>query len=118
MKRTLLTEHFTMNLARAIPAAAIAFLVAAAAAEAAEITVTQQGKKFVPNEVTINVGDTVKFVNNDNITHNVHSMTKHYEFDIGAQKVGIATSHTFTEPGVVKVRCAIHPKMKLTVTVK
>lgn len=120
MKRTPAMERIRRNLAGAVPAAAIAIAVAAAAvvAQAAEVTVTQRGKRFVPNEVTISVGDTVNFVNDDNITHNVFSKTDNHEFDIGPQKVGVTTSHTFTESGIVEVRCAIHPKMKLTVTIK
>lgn len=107
-----------MNSTKTVAAAVAALMMGVAAAQAAEITVTQRGRKFVPNEVTIKVGDRIKFVNNDNITHNVHSMTKKHAFDIGGQKVGVVTSHTFTKPGIVKVRCAIHPKMKLIVTVK
>lgn len=108
----------TLRMVRAVPAAAIAFGLAAAAVQAAEVTVTQNGKEFTPDEITIRVGDTIRFVNDDNVTHNVHSMTHDHEFDIGGQKVGEATTHTFTEPGVVKVQCAIHPKMKLIVTVE
>jgi plastocyanin len=112
-------KHFTMKMASAIPAVvtALALAVTVAAAALAETEVTQRGKKFLPNEVTIEAGDSVRFINDDNVTHNVHSVTNGHEFDIGGQKVGVATSHTFAEPGKVTVRCAIHPKMKLTVTV-
>lgn len=120
MKRKRLMERIDVPIAKVFPAAAtaVALVMIAGAAQAAEITITQRGKKFMPDEVTIRVGDTIRFVNDDNVTHNVHSMTTGHEFDFGGQKVGVTTNHTFTEPGVVKVQCAIHPKMKLVVTVQ
>lgn len=120
MSRPSAEERPGKIMAKAVPAAVVAFgfILAATAATSAEVTVTQKGKKFVPGEVTISVGDTIVFVNDDNVTHNVHSVTNGSEFDIGGQKVGVATRHSFTSRGVVTVRCAIHPKMKLVVTVK
>ena len=84
----------------------------------AEIVVDQHNKEFSESAITIKVGDSVKFVNKDDIVHDVHSMSEGYEFDLGVQKPGSETTYTFDKPGVVKVRCAIHPKMKLDVTVE
>src|SRR4030095_8014795 len=88
------------------------------AAHATEVVVDQQNKEFSQKSVTIKVGDSVKFVNKDDIVHDVHSTSDGYDFDLGAQKPGSETSYTFDKPGKVKVRCAIHPKMKLEVTVE
>ena len=90
----------------------------ASGASAAEVTITQKDKNFSEKTVEIGVGDTLRFVNDDDITHNVHSSTDGESFDLGAQAPGTESSHTFSHPGEVKIRCAIHPKMKLTVTVK
>ena len=90
----------------------------AQSAVAAEIVVKQGNKKFEPNKVTLKVGDSIKFVNDDTITHNVHSRSPGHKFDLGGQKPGTSVTHKFTKAGKVKIRCAIHPKMKLTVTVK
>ena len=87
-------------------------------AVAAEIVVKQGGKKFDPKKISLSAGDSIKFVNDDSITHNVHSRSAGNKFDLGGQKPGTAVSYTFAKAGKVKVRCAIHPKMKLTVTVK
>ena len=92
--------------------------LAAQAAIAAEITVTQKGKSFDTKRLTIKAGDVIKFVNPDEITHNIHSRTKGHQFDLGAQKPNSSLSHSFSTPGKIKVRCAIHPKMKITVVVK
>ena len=98
-------------------AAVAALLIVAATAHAATNTVSQSGKKFDKKEITIAVGDSVVFTNDDQVSHNVYSRTKGHEFDLKVQKPRASNTVTFDNPGVVKVRCAIHPKMKLTVKV-
>lgn len=95
-----------------------AMIVVAPIAEAGELTIAQEGKAFSEKEVNITVGDSINFVNNDKKTHNVYSRSKGHKFDIGAQRPGTSASHMFIAPGKVKVRCAIHPRMKLTVNVE
>lgn len=85
---------------------------------AAEVVVNQAGKKFDQKKITINKGDSIKFVNNDKVAHNVHSTSAGGKFDMGVQKPGTSSSHKFATAGKFKVRCAIHPKMKIKVTVK
>ncbi len=92
------------------------FLASAVFAE--EVAVSQKGKTFSEKKITLKVGDSISFVNDDDITHNVYSRSKGHKFDIGAQRPGTTVSHQFTAPGRVKVRCAIHPRMKLTVNVE
>ena len=98
-------------------ATAIAFAVATNAM-AAQVVVTQKGRKFSVKKLELSVGSSIKFVNDDDVTHNIHSTTKGQAFDIGAQKPGQTLVHTFKKAGKIKIRCAIHPKMKIKVTVK
>jgi plastocyanin len=63
-------------------------------------------------------GDEVTFVNDDGIPHNVYSSTKGLEFNLKAQDPGTSSTQAFTTEGVAEVRCAFHPGMKMTVTVK
>ena len=101
-----------------IPALATAlWLAMSLPVMAAEYTVIEENKSFDQKEITIKVGDSIKFVNKDKHTHNVYSKTKGHEFDVGGQKAGTANSITFSKSGKIKVRCAMHPKMKLTITV-
>lgn len=102
---------------RALIASLTVIVGIASSAAAAEITITQKDKKFSESKVEIAAGDTIRFVNDDDTTHNVHSSGDGQAFDLGAQSPGAESSHTFSGPGTVKVRCAIHPKMKMTVTV-
>ena len=97
----------------------VAFLLGAAAAGAlaAEHTIHQKGKVFSAAEMAIKKGDTVMFLNDDNITHNVLSTTPGYDFNLGAIGPGHSTPVTFTKAAVVDIICAIHPGMKMQVKV-
>lgn len=98
--------------------AALALSFAASNAFAEDVTVTQEDKAFSTKNITIKVGDSITFVNNDSVTHNVYSRSKGNKFDSGAQTPNSSMSQVFSTPGKVKVRCAIHPRMKLTVHVE
>ena len=93
-------------------------LLTVSSASAEEHVVTQAGKEFSERRLTIAVGDSITFMNDDSTTHNVHSSTEGHEFDLGAQAPGESASQVFTTAGKAKVRCAIHPKMKIDVTVE
>lgn len=85
-------------------------------------TVVQKGKDFWSSamtfEMTVQAGDAIAFVNSDVFDHNVYSETPGNSFNIGVQEPGSTTRVALANPGVVDVRCRIHPKMKLTVTVE
>lgn len=98
--------------------AAAALLAAGATPALAEVTIHQKGKKFSEKSITVAAGTTVNFVNDDKVAHNVYSRSSAGKFDTGAQQPGTTLSHVFDKPGKVKVRCAIHPRMKLTVNVQ
>lgn len=102
------------------PAFALMLASGLVATEAAaeDLTITQENKTFSEKEVTIKTGDSITFVNNDKVTHNTYSRSKGNKFDSGAQAPESSMTQTFSSPGKVKVRCAIHPRMKLTVNVE
>ena len=97
--------------------AGMALCALAATAWAATVTVEQRGRSFGVAELTVKVGDTVTFVNNDIYGHNVYSDTKDAEFDIGLQEPGETLDVTFDGAVIAKVRCRIHPRMRLQITV-
>jgi plastocyanin len=106
-----------MKFATIILAAQIALCAAIAPASAAEVTVGQAGKMFNPDTVSIKVGDSVKFNNDDTVAHAV-MVQGPVATNVGAIKPGEAKGVTFDQAGTYEVRCAIHPKMKLTITVQ
>lgn len=96
-------------------AAALALCSAQAGAE--ERVVTQKNKSFSDKTVKVKVGDSIKFINDDNFAHNVFSLSDTKSFDLGTYSKGGVKSVTFDKPGTVEVECAIHPDMKMTVEV-
>lgn len=73
--------------------------------------VLTKDKEFRPRYLIVRPGDTVTFPNQDRISHNVFSLTPGSSFDLGVYKTGDVPARTFTEPGVVKLYCNIHPDM-------
>lgn len=83
-----------------------------------ETTVEQKDREFSKLEMVIKPGDKLVFTNCDSVTHNVFSNSKVNPFTIKVQKPGEASTVEFKDEGTTEVRCAIHPKMKILVTVK
>jgi plastocyanin len=94
-----------------------AFLSGNIVALAAAKTILQKGKVFSETEVVIAKGDTLNFVNNDTVTHNVMSKSPGNEFNIGAQPPGASAPVTFDAVGTASIICAIHPQMRMNVTI-
>ncbi|HWY66930.1 MAG TPA: cupredoxin domain-containing protein [Rhizomicrobium sp.] len=91
----------------------------AGAAHAAETVVDQMGLKFVPNTVTINAGDTIRFTNSDPFTHDVTVVSPDGSTsDKGLQHHGKENAVVFAKPGTYSIICKMHPNMKATVIVK
>jgi plastocyanin len=94
-----------------------AFLAGVAVAGAADHTIRQKGKVFSESEITDKRGDELLFLNDDNIAHNVLSTTAGNRFDLGLLNPGELRPVKFDSVGDVRVICAIHPTMKMTVKV-
>ena len=92
-------------------------LAVSAAAWAANTTITQSHTSFDSDEVTLKAGDTITFVNKDDVTHNIQIVdSSGNNEDKGLQKPNENITATFAQKGEYKIRCAIHPKMKMAVT--
>ena len=88
-----------------------------AAGAAVGHVVGQHGRAFSIQSMTIRQGETVVFLNDDTVPHNVTSSTPDNRFDLGSQMPGSATPVRFDKAGLVEVICAIHPRMHMTITV-
>lgn len=84
---------------------------------AEEFTVGQKDKAFTEEKLTIKVGDTVHFRNDDPFYHNVFSLSDAALFDLGSYPQGESKAVTFEEPGMVEIECAIHSSMFMTIEV-
>ena len=85
---------------------------------AANHTIDQKGKTFIPHSVSVSVGDTITFVNSDPFAHNAYTDDESNEFDIGMQKPGNDVQVPVKGSGQFVIECAIHPNMLLEVDAK
>ena len=110
-------ENF-LQVAGNIAIAALLCGAASASAASQDTLVDQRGLRFSQQSVSIKVGDTLHFHNNDDVIHNIMVLDADDEAtDEGLQKPGEVITAKFEQAGEYQVRCAIHPKMKMTVSV-
>lgn len=77
----------------------------------------QKDETFVPHVLAVVADTTVEFPNEDDFYHNVFSVVSGDRFDLGRYPKGKSARQTFDKPGVVIVRCEIHPGMKAFILV-
>ena len=77
-------------------------------------TMDQKNLTFVPANLSVKVGETVYFLNSDNVIHTVNVNLKNIS---GNMKPGQIITWTPTSPGVYKINCDYHPAMHATITV-
>jgi plastocyanin len=83
-----------------------------------EQVVSQKDKKFSVTTLTVHTGDKVVFKNDDAVAHNVFSGSAGFAFNLKTQAPGAVAPMSFDKAGVVDVRCAFHPTMRLTINVQ
>ncbi|MCI0413350.1 carboxypeptidase regulatory-like domain-containing protein [bacterium] len=79
--------------------------------------IIQKDGTFRPHVLPVLIGTTVEWPNNDDIYHNVFSMSEPKPFDLGIYKSKETKRVTFDKPGRVDVFCSIHTKMNCIVLV-
>jgi len=96
---------------------AIACLVVALTTSVSAVTVDVDipGFAFDPEDITITVGDDVKWTNSHSITHT--STSDGAGWDSGDLTMGQSFTHTFNTAGVYPYHCTYHGSMTGTVTV-
>ena len=93
-----------------------------------------EGIAFAPGDITIDAGETVMWLNEDEVDHTVTSGTPGKQgipgvkegtearldglFDEALPNAGATFSFTFDEPGTYPYFCEIHASMRGRVTVK
>lgn len=73
--------------------------------------------KFQPSMLTVKVGDTVKWRNDDIVPHTATS-TKPKRFDSGILSVGSSWEYVAKKRGTYFYDCTLHPNMKGTLVVR
>ncbi len=101
-------------------AVAILMGLVVAVPAATTITVIQRGLALNTASASLAKGDRITFTNDDDVIHNIHIFGPSSEesADLGLQKPGKLLSYKFDKTGAYRVRCNIHPSVKMAVTVK
>jgi len=94
----------------------ILMVIPSASAEDHDVSITDD-MKFNPEDLTINVGDTVNWTNNDGMGHTANSTDGPDSFDSGNIAAGATWSFTFTEAGTYNYKCDYHSSMTASITV-
>jgi plastocyanin len=119
MQRGTLSERAKIAISLALIAGSFGGLGVLGSMAAPQYTVSQKGREFHPDTLTIKRGETILVVNDDgDLRHHAYIDSPAFSFDSGDQEPGSRTSITIPVAGDFNVLCAIHPKMKLAVHVK
>jgi cytochrome c len=75
-------------------------------------------QRFTPSDVTVSVGQTVRWeFDQAATTHTVTATSSNWTVDETRAPNGAAVEHTFSDPGTYTFHCTIHPSMTGSVTV-
>jgi plastocyanin len=100
---------------------AMACLALAGPAAAATVTIVQAGQAFSQSDIAVKPGDHIVFSNQDDVNHNILVQEGDDDDnvrDMGVQAPNASVDVVFDKAGKFKVRCHIHPTMKLNVDVR
>lgn len=110
------TKHAIVGLLSVATLGAIGFAVEAASGGAIH-EIIQKRRSFGTTSLSIEIGDKLTFVNGDPYAHNVYSVDPKGWLDLGIQEEGDRETVVFNDRGTFDIRCRIHPKMRVMVTV-
>jgi plastocyanin len=86
------------------------------ASQAGEASINISGSKFDPATITVKVGTTITWTNQDTTAHTVTADDGSWTSDRLNQ--GATYSHTFDQAGTYTYKCSIHPSMTGTIVVQ
>jgi hypothetical protein len=77
----------------------------------------QEHETFIPRTLAITRGSVVSFPNGDPFFHNVFSLSRAGNFNLGRYQRDQTREREFTKAGIVKVYCDIHSHMSATILI-
>ncbi len=82
------------------------------------VAVTQRDRAFTAGAVTVPVGGILRVDNDDEFVHQIYIDQPGMSYESDEQEPGKTVDVQFTKPGTFEMRCRIHPRMRLQVTVR
>jgi len=77
----------------------------------APTAITQRDRTIIPHTSVARVGQVVEFPNEDDVFHNLFSLSPGNNFSLGRYAPGVTERNVFETPGVVRLFCDIHAEM-------
>jgi plastocyanin len=83
-----------------------------------EILVAQKNREFAVQEVVLAAGGRISFSNEDEFPHQISAKGPGVATSSPLQRPGEVLQILLPQPGLVQVRCGIHPRMRLAIRVE
>ena len=77
----------------------------------ARFVMDQRNLEFVPHVLVVPIGASIVFPNDDQVAHNVFSLSRTKSFNLGSYKPGESRTVVFDKAGIVELRCDVHAEM-------
>lgn len=90
---------------------------AGASNSAAPVVITQRDRTIIPHVTVVRSGTRIDFPNEDDVFHNLFSLSGPHPFNLGRYPPGDSRSEVFRIPGVVRMFCDIHSEMTAVIRV-
>jgi plastocyanin len=83
----------------------------------ATATMSQENRHFEPDLLIVPPGSKISFPNLDPIFHNIFSLSRVRNFDLGYYSEGKSREVVFPKEGIVQIYCHVHPEMYAVIVV-
>lgn len=75
------------------------------------VVILQRERTIIPHVTVTQVGQVVQFPNEDDVYHNLFSLSSGNRFSLGRYAPGVTETNVFHSPGIVHLFCDIHAEM-------
>src|ERR1051326_8420823 len=82
-----------------------------------DVVISQHGIRFSPDFSVIVAGTSVAMPNDDDVAHNVYSLSSVNRFNLGVYSKGESKTVKFDQSAVVGLKCWLHQRMNATIVV-
>ena len=81
------------------------------------VSVVQRNRTIIPHVTAVRVGTSIDFPNEDDVFHNLFSLSATERFNLGRYPPGESRSQLFDRAGLVRLFCDIHSEMGAVIVV-
>ena len=82
------------------------------------VVVSQRDRQFTASSIVVPLGGVLRVENDDEFIHQIYINAPIMTYESDEQEPGRTVNIRLTKPGTFEVRCHIHPRMLMQVTVR